>query len=328
MRRTFVLLTAALFTGALALPPASAADEGFTIKDPRITESSGLAASRQHPGIYWTHNDSDDGAHLYAVDGRTGETVATLTLTGVGTPRDVEAISIGPGNQIYVGDIGDNLGGTWPHVWIYRLPEPKTLKDATVPATQYVVTYADGARDAESLVVHPRTGRVHIVDKDERGSHLYEGPAELSASGGNVFRRVADVPDLEATDAALSPDGEQLVVRSYFGAVAYDWNGGKIRKTGRLSVPFLGQGESVTYTADGSRLMYGAEGAESSVEPGEVPGGPESPAEAGGSAPSTDGDGGADGDGGGDGISIGKGALAVGAAVVALVGLSRLRRGK
>ncbi|MBZ9643818.1 WD40 repeat domain-containing protein, partial [Streptomyces sp. PSKA30] len=260
MRRSFAVLAAALFTGALAVPSASAADgdEGFTIKDPRITESSGLAASRQHPGIYWTHNDSDDGAYLYAVDSSTGETVATLTLTGVGTPRDVEAVSIGPGNQIYVGDIGDNLGGTWDHVWIYRLPEPKELQDRTVRATQYVVKYSDGARDAESLVVHPKTGRVYIIDKKEEGGHLYEGPAELSSSGTNVFKPIAAVPELEATDAALSPDGEQLAVRSYFGGIAYDWNGGQIKRTGRLSVPFLGQGESVTYSADGAKLMYGS----------------------------------------------------------------------
>ncbi|MEV5314094.1 WD40 repeat domain-containing protein [Streptomyces sp. NPDC052610] len=327
MRRTFVLLAAALLTGALATSPASAADdEGFTIKDPRITESSGLAASRQHPGVYWTHNDSDDGAFLYAVDGSTGKTVATLTLTGVGTPRDVEAVSIGPGNRIYVGDIGDNLGGSWPHVWIYELPEPKTLRDATVRATQYVVTYEDGARDAESLVVHPRTGRVYIVDKNDEGSHLYEGPAELSASGGNVFRRAAAVPDLEATDAALSPDGEQLVVRSYFGAIAYDWNGGRIEKRGRLSVPFLGQGESVTYTADGTRLMYGAEGSDSPVRPGELPEGtapePKSPSDQAGSA---------GGGGGEDGFELGnagRGVLAVAVACAALLGLRRLRRGK
>ncbi|MFI9341392.1 WD40 repeat domain-containing protein [Streptomyces sp. NPDC052773] len=327
MRRTFVLLAAALLTGALAQPPASAADadEGFTIKDPRITESSGLAASRQHPGVYWTHNDSDDGAYLYAVDGRTGDTLATLSLTGVGAPRDVEAISIGPDDRIYVGDIGDNLGGSWDHVWIYRLPEPKTLRDQTVRATQYVVTYSDGARDAESLVVHPKTGRVYIVDKNEKGGRLYQGPAELSASGTNVFRPIAAVPDLEATDAALSPDGEQLVVRSYFGAIAYDWNGGRLKKTGRLSVPFLGQGESVTYTADGSKLMYGAEGSESSVEPGEVPGG-------GGAAgsKSPEGAGGADSedDKGGAGVSAGKGVLAVAVAAAALLGLSRLRRKK
>ncbi|GAP48058.1 hypothetical protein [Streptomyces azureus] len=322
MRRPFAILAAALLVGALAVPASAAdGDEDFTIKDPRITESSGLAASRQHPGIYWTHNDSDDGPYIYAVDSSTGETVARLTLTGVGTPRDVEAISVGPDNRIYVGDIGDNLGGSWPHVWIYELPEPKTLGNQTIRATQYVVKYSDGARDAESLVVHPKTGRAYIVDKNEQGGHLYEGPAELSASGTNVFRPVAAVPDLEATDATLSPDGEHLVVRSYFGAIAYDWNGGKIKRKERLGVPFLGQGESVTYTADGTRLMYGAEGADSSVEGQDAPGGSGSSSGSGNPAARDDGAGG-DGLGG----NLKTGAIAVAVACAALLGLRGLRR--
>lgn len=322
MRRPFALIAAALLVGALAVP-ASAADgnDGFAIKDPRVTESSGLAASRLHPGIYWTHNDSDDGPYLYAVDSATGETVARLTLTGVGTPRDVEAVSVGPGNKIFVGDIGDNLGGTWPYVWIYELPEPKELKDATVRATQYVVKYSDGARDAESLVVHPKTGRVYIVDKKEEGGHLYEGPAELSASGSNVFRPVAPV-ELWATDAALSPDGRQLAVRGYFGGIHYTWNGGRIQREGRLSVPLQGQGESVTYSADGSRLLYGSEGAESPVEARDVPGG-----DGGGGGQGAGAEGGEStaGDGGGDGVSTGA-LVAVAAVVAALFGLGRLRR--
>ncbi|MFJ8545368.1 WD40 repeat domain-containing protein [Streptomyces sp. NPDC093586] len=298
MRRSFALLASALLVGAFAVP-ASAADGdgevagsgGFTIKDPRITESSGLAASRLHPGVYWTHNDQDTGPYLYAVDGATGETVARITLSGVGTPRDVEAISIGPGNKIFVGDIGDNLGGTWPHVWIYELPEPKELKDQTVRATQYVVKYADGARDAESMAVHPKTGRVYIIDKNEDGGHLYEGPAKLSPSGTNVFRPTVPV-DLWATDAAFSPDGEQLAVRGYLGGVWYAWNGGKIRREGRISVP-LGQGESATYTTDGKKLLLGMEGQNSPVKAEDVPGGDEGGGgtDAPGSASSASGDG-------------------------------------
>ncbi len=156
-------------------------DRDFTIEDPRITESSGLAASRTHPGVYWTHNDSDDGPYVFAVDSRTGKTLATITMRGVGEPRDVEAISIGPDGDIYVGDIGDNLDGTWDHVWIYRFPEPKTLRDATVDAVQYDVKYADGARNAEAMMVHPKTGRVYIASKNEDGGGLYEGPAKLTA---------------------------------------------------------------------------------------------------------------------------------------------------
>lgn len=334
MRRPFALLAAALLTGALAAPAAAAAGEGprarsdgdggFTLKDPRITESSGLAASRQHPGIYWTHNDSDDGPYLYAVDSASGETVARITLSGIGAPRDVEAISIGPGNRIFVGDIGDNLGGSWPHVWIYELPEPKELEDRTVRATQYVVTYSDGARDAESMVVHPKTGRVYLIDKNEDGGHLYEGPAELSASGTNVFRRTVPI-DLWATDAALSPDGEHLAVRGYLGGIHYAWNDGAPQRKGRLSVPLQGQGESVTFSADGTRLLYGTEGTESPVEAREAPGAKGAEGAAGDGDGARAGDGGVGGDGLDDGVMIGGAAVAVICAL--LFARGRRRRG-
>lgn len=329
MRRPFaVLAVLAAVSGSLfgvsATPAAAEGDGGFTIKDPRIAESSGLAASRLHPGVYWTHNDSSDGPYIYAVDGRTGETVARVTLSGIGSPRDVEAISIGPDNQIYVGDIGDNLGGTWPYVWIYRLPEPKTLQDQTVRATQFVVKYEDGARNAESMVVDPKTGRVYIIDKDEDGGHLYQGPATLSPTGANIFRPIAPV-DLWATDAAISPNGEQLAVRGYFGGIWYDWNGGEIKRGGRLEVPLQRQGESVTYSVDGTKLLFGSEGAQSPVQVKDAPGGAGSA-----KSPSSDGGSQASGDNGAGGVGDFKvaGLVAVAAVVAAFLGLRRLTRRK
>lgn len=331
MRRFLAFLGAGFLVGALALPAAAApsddgdgkGDKGFTITDSRITESSGLAASHLHPGIYWTHNDSNDGPYIYAVDSSTGKTVATVTFSGVGKPRDVEAISIGPDNEIYIGDIGDNLDGTWPYVWIYKLPEPKVLKDQTIRATQYVVKYSDGARNAESLIVHPKTGRVYIIDKKEDGGHLFEGPAKLSSSGTNYFKPVAAI-DLWATDAAFSPNGQQLAVRGYFGGVYYDWNGGKIKREGRLDVPLQGQGESVSYSADGTKLMYGSEGTDSPVEAEDAPDGAtssssKSPSGSGSSASGDDG-----GSGSGNNVKIG--ALAVVVVGGALFGLRRLTR--
>ncbi|MFD3718798.1 WD40 repeat domain-containing protein [Streptomyces sp. NPDC058674] len=261
---------AALAGGLLLLPSAAAAAEppaaaSFTIADPRIRESSGLAASRVHPGMYWTHNDSDDGPYVYAVDAATGRTVARLTLTGIGTPRDVEAISVGPDGRLYVGDVGDNLGGTWDHVWIYRFPEPGELRDATVRAEQITVTYADGPRNAEALMVHPVTGRVYIASKDESKGGLYEGPERLVPGGSrNVFRRVAAVPWV--TDGAFSPDGTRLTLRGYFTARTYGWRDGRPQGEGeRVDAPWQGQAESVTYTADGRALMFGSEGAGSRV---------------------------------------------------------------
>ncbi|MCX4970134.1 esterase-like activity of phytase family protein [Streptomyces sp. NBC_00654] len=325
----FGAATLLLFPGAaLAVADDGGADRSFTIEDPRITESSGLAASPTHPGIYWTHNDSDDGPYIYAVDSRTGKTVATITMRGVGEPRDVEAISIGPDGNVYVGDIGDNLNGTWDHVWIYRFPEPKQLRDATVTATQFDVTYADGARNAEAMMVHPKTGRVYIASKNEDGGGLYEGPAKLSTGGTNVFRRVGEVPWV--TDGAFSPDGTELVLRSYFSARAYAFEGGRLGDDRAVSAPFQGQAESVTYTADGSALMFGSEGRRSDVERVEVPGGSGGKTSGGGSGSAGRGSGGGGGDSADDGGE--KGSMTLGAVVIAGVAVIwfalRRRRGQ
>ncbi|WP_442906930.1 hypothetical protein [Kitasatospora sp. NBC_01246] len=255
---------AALGTAVVAAPPARAADrpgQAFTISDPRITESSGLAASHAHPGVYWTHNDSDDGPYVYAVDSQ-GRTVATVTLRGI-EPRDVEAISIGPDGRIYVGDIGDNLGGKWPEVWIYAFAEPAELRDQTVETVRYRVRYEDGPRDAEALMVHPVTGRAYIASKKQGGGGLYQGPEKLSTAGVNTFRRMVDVPWI--TDGAFSPDGTRLVLRGYFDATLYRWKDGAPVKLGPLSTPFQRQGESVTFTVDGRALLYGTEGKDSPV---------------------------------------------------------------
>ncbi|WP_405804209.1 hypothetical protein [Streptomyces sp. NBC_01187] len=318
-----LVLTPSAAPGAVAAPaaaavsaasaasavPASDGDgpQGFTFRDSRITESSGLAASRTHKGVYWTHNDSDDGPYVYAVDGRTGKTVATVTLRGI-NPRDVEAISVGPDGDVYVGDIGDNLGGTWPNVWIYRFHEPKRLGDTTVTPTRYNVRYAGGARDAESLMVHPKTGRVYIASKNGEGKGgLYAGPERLAAQGVNTFSRVAKI-DLQATDGAFSPDGKRLVLRAYFGATAYRWEGkgvsGGVSRIGTVPLPIQRQGEAVTFAPDGRTLMYGSEGARSEVEPVRLSGDAVPPSAEDGSGGSGD-----DGKGGGAGDSAGEDGL-------------------
>ncbi|MCS0635945.1 WD40 repeat domain-containing protein [Streptomyces sp. LP05-1] len=292
-------------------------DGGFTLRDPRITESSGLAASRAHPGVYWTHNDQD-GPRVFAVDGRTGRTVATVTLRGIGTPRDMEAISVGPDGDVYVGDIGDNRNGSWPHVWIYRFPEPRELRDQTVNATQFTVVYADGPRNAEALMVHPKTGRVYIASKNEDGGGLYEGPERLSTGGKNVFRRIGEVPWV--TDGAFSPDGTELVLRSYFSARAYAWKDGRPGAEKPVPAPFQRQSESVTYTPDGSAYLFGSEGAGSGVTAVEREGRREgdgtAPGASGAPSASASGPSGSSA-GGGDGGGTGKGSATIGALVLA-----------
>jgi hypothetical protein len=113
-------------------------------------------------------------------------------------------------------------------------------------------------------------------------------------------------------------------VRGYFGGIHYAWNGGKLERKGRLSVPLQGQGESVTYSADGSRLLFGSEGEQSGVVSRPAPGADESGSSGGPGSRADGGDSAAE-DGKGDSVKVG-GAVVVAVLVAALFGLSRRRR--
>ncbi|MFC4119158.1 hypothetical protein [Nonomuraea zeae] len=251
----------------LTAVPAHAADEGmeklFTFKDPKITESSGLAVSPTHDGVYYTHNDSSAAPTFYAVGGD-GRTRATFQVQGA-QARDWEAMAASKDpatgrGVLWFADIGDNLDGAWPNVSVYRVLEPQTLRDATLPATRYRFRYADGGRNAEGLMINPRTGRLYVVSKEFAGA-VYAAPKKLRTDRTNVLRKVTAAP-LMATDAAYAPDGSSYVIRTYFSATLYKPSGEMIT---RVSMPELKQAESITYTLDGRALLTGTEGPKSPV---------------------------------------------------------------
>ncbi|MDF5757805.1 hypothetical protein [Spongiactinospora sp. TRM90649] len=265
-------LAAALVVPAPILAPAAALagsvrDDkerlAFRIKDTRITESSGLATSPTHRGIVYTHNDSDAGPTFYAI-GPGGRTRATFRLSGA-EARDWEGMAATTDPEtgrgvLWFADIGDNMDGAWPDISVYKVQEPAELRDATLPATRYRFRYKDGARNAEGLMVNPRTGRLYIVSKEFGGS-VYVAPRRLSTTKTNVLRRFAAAP-LMATDAAFAPDGSGYVIRTYFSASLYDPTGKSI---GRLTMPAVNQAESITYTRDGTAVLTGSEGVSSPV---------------------------------------------------------------
>ncbi|GIH28742.1 hypothetical protein Aph01nite_70520 [Acrocarpospora phusangensis] len=274
--------------GALTSAPAWAAapDDSerilFTFRDKRITESSGIALSPTHPDIVYTHNDSDAGAQFFAV-GMDGRTRATFTLAGA-EARDWEAMAASTDPQtgrgiLWFADIGDNLDGAWADISVYKVIEPERVRNATLEAVRYRFRYADGARNAEGIMVHPKTGRLYVISKEFSGS-IYQAPRTLRTDRTNVLRRVGEAP-IMATDAAYAPDGSSFVIRTYFSASVYKAPG---KLLSRVTMPALAQSESVAYTRDGSALLTGSEGADSPVYevplPAAVTGAGESPSPA------------------------------------------------
>jgi hypothetical protein len=234
----------------------------FTIEDPQIRESSGLAASRAHPGVYYTHNDMGWEPQVFAVSSETGETEAVLDLKT--TAVDWEDIAV-TDSGVWVGDIG---GGATARkdVTVLTFPEPTTLEDGSPEVTEYTLTYDDGAHDAEALLVDPRSDQVYVVTKAPGGGTIYAAPPVLGP-GVNTLTRVDDAPS-NVTSGSWAPNGSGFALRNYPRAYVYaGFTGPPIV----VDLPESRQGESLVLLADGD-LLVGSEGRGSEVTRVRVPG--------------------------------------------------------
>ncbi|ADB34901.1 hypothetical protein Kfla_5897 [Kribbella flavida DSM 17836] len=268
--RTVLAATAAtLFSvagAAVPAAPAAAADPQpgpkklFTIRDPRVDESSGLARSQQYEGIWWTVNDSGDTARVFGIDD-TGKVRAVLNFKA--PVKDVEAIAVDRDGIIYIADIGDNKANR-DMVEVYTIPEPDRLADkSNVKFHRYDFVYPDGAHDAETLLIAPRSKRLFFVTKaakDQAG--IYAAPEVASREGTNELTKVADAPG-GVTDGTFLPDGDQVVLRSYVDVATMEW-GEEPNVIARTPTP-IAQGESVALGLSGKTVLVGSEGRNSSV---------------------------------------------------------------
>ncbi|MFL6155104.1 MAG: hypothetical protein ACJ72D_03365 [Marmoricola sp.] len=239
-------VAAALVAAALTPNPV------FRFADPAITESSGLVDLGP---LMVTTNDSGGGPLVYVVDPATGRTVGTTTFADEVT--DVEALAPAGPDAVWVGDIGDNAGSR-PRVQVYRVAVGRG--DRTVRAPAYDLVYPDGPHDAESLVLG-RDGRLRIITKGILGGRVYVAPRHLRTDRPNVLRAGAPV-DLFATDAALFPDGEHVLVRGYGSAVVATFPA--FTPVASFALPSQEQGEGVSISRSG-RIRLSSEGVHSPV---------------------------------------------------------------
>ena len=240
----------------------------LSLQDPRINESSGLAAAADLPGVLYTHNDNGDTARFYAV-GENGMTRAVYHLPGADAV-DWEDMSAGPRRSLWFGDIGSNKSDR-SYISVYRVTEPSRLTSGPVPWIRYDFRYADGrVRNAEALLIHPINGRLYIATKQNNGAAIYQAPRALSRVGYNTLRPVADIPPV-ITGGAFSHDGRRLVLRSYNEAYLYVGStpGPSSIDAVATGAPTLlalpTSGESVTFTRDDRYLLVGQEGVNSPV---------------------------------------------------------------
>jgi hypothetical protein len=231
--------------------------------DGEIHESSGVAVSRAHAGIFWTHNDSGDPV-LFAVDGQ-GRTAGRVAVTGAAV-EDWEDVALAPcpagGDCLYVADIGDN-DARRASITVYRIPEPAPGASASAPATAIRLRYPDGPHDAEALFV--LNGAIHVVTKGESGPiALYRAPAGAGAEA--TLERVRELSGDKVerperiTGADARADGRWVVMRTLDEALFYpagELAGSGAAQPRRVDLRGLGeeQGEGIGFGADGHVIV-------------------------------------------------------------------------
>lgn len=237
-----------------------------------INESSGLAPSFLQSGKYYTHNDSGDTARFFKFD-LTGVVLAAYSLQGVTATdwEDMDSATFGGNSYVYLGDIGDNNSNR-NSIKIYKVQEPTTGGATLSNFETYTVTYPDGPKNCETLMVHPKTGDIWLVTKTDGPSIIYKLP-KPSASGTFVLKRMGSftfgsiVPtSARTTGGSIAPDGRHVVIRTYFGAFEFladpknfdRWM--ERAKPMRVTTRAEGQGEAICYSTDGRALLTSSEG--------------------------------------------------------------------
>lgn len=272
MRRLCCLLViVAWVTTACAQEPSTYYAGPFAVgttplKD--LPEVSGLVASRLNPGLIWMHNDSGDEPRLFALT-LPGNVIASVRLEGA-SHIDWEDIARGPGpasgaSYLYVADIGDNAARR-NSVTVYRIREP--LIDTaqrgtriTIPADsveRLTLRYPDGARDAEALLVDPRTGDMVIVTKRESRCRVYSVAAPHAGGSDRTMRFEGELPLQLVTGGDVSPNGSTIILKNYLYVRAWTRSsesslGASLTGAG-APLPYMpeGQGEAIGFSADAS----------------------------------------------------------------------------
>lgn len=230
-----------------------------------INEASGIAASRNHTGWFYVHNDSGNPSELFIIDS-VGHLKVRITLEGIQN-RDWEDIAIGPGpdslkSYIYIGDIGDNSESRSSY-FIYRLEEPIIHDSLSYPlemkATADRISFQyplKESNNSEALMIDPISKDLYLATKSSVSS-FYKLKYPYSLSSINTADLVVTIPVKKVTAGDISSDGTSLILKNYRRVFqwkrAYGTSIDSMLKSKPTELPYLieQQGEGLCWSVNG-----------------------------------------------------------------------------
>lgn len=234
---TLGLALAGLFGSAgPSTPPA----DGI-IRHKPIAESSGVIASRGHPGVLWTHNDQNNPAVIYAIT-RDGNLIAEFRVDA--RNDDWEDIAIDDDGHLYLGNIGNN-GGERSTIEVLCVAEPNPHDPAASLHSLKVLKnwrlrFSGEPFDCESLFIHK--GHGYVISKVFKRQQAVLYRFDLARENREVvLEQVATLPIYwPVTAADISSDAQRLAVVCTKGLYVFviDGDPAKIASAPSAQVPF------------------------------------------------------------------------------------------
>jgi hypothetical protein len=283
-----LFLMLALLAGNATASHWSRAEYAGVLTDPELSEVSGLAASRVHPGVYWAQNDGGNPERIIAIR-PDGTRIASLRVQDVHNTdwEDIDSFDLDGKHYLMLADTGDN-GGIRKTLLLHFIEEPAQLKDGASlkPAWSIEFRWPDGARDCEATAVDVSNGQVLLISKKRVPPEVFALPLHPAADAGVlVAQPIALLPGIaqpsiedlkqnpvygryrsQVSGADLSPNGRVLAVLNYHSIHLY------VREPGQtwaqaldkavpdeLPLPWLPQAEGIAFSLDGKSLLIGSE---------------------------------------------------------------------
>lgn len=217
-----------------------------------VNEVSGIAASARVPNGLWAIEDSGNPANLILL----GTDGSHRVSKPVPNSRNLDWEDlVRVGETLYIGDIGDN-GKSRTSCMIYILEEPDASDGPTGATTGIRFKYPDGPRDAEAFLVDPASRDIFIVTKSDSLSRIYRLAFPYSEVEVNTLVFEGTLPFNGVTSAALSPDGKEVVVKTYLNIYYSTRTGGEplskmlSKVANQISYQAEPQGEAMTFAHD------------------------------------------------------------------------------
>lgn len=262
---TLLLLT--LLTPAASHAQYGAPRQVAILEDERINESSGVAASRRHEDLFWTHNDSGDAARIFAFD-RQGAARGVVRIRGARAIdwEDMASFTLGGDSYLLLADVGDNQLQR-KHCALYQIAEPEPGVEETDILSVTRFRFEDGPQNCEAVAVDPESLTVFLVVKRVAlRCPVYALSLRASARKKiQIATRIATITLPVATAMDISADGRRAVVLTYGHAYEFqrqageDWKFAFARRPTEITMPARRQGEAICYSHDQGSLFLTSE---------------------------------------------------------------------